>query len=253
MLFCLADAQSSHMSLIEVCSTLQIPRSKAFSVLKALQEFGLVDKDKGGKGYSLGSALLTLSRQFLKKLDLPLVAQPVLEDLAKETSNTAILGLKAGNEVFIAAKREGEASIAVAVPVGFRRPLTYGATGKAIVAFMPRKERAEILKDCELYFYGDPAKLDMGILRKDLARCRKDGFAEDLGETCPGLNVVAAPVVGSSGIPVGFVQIAVLFHPDVAHGFAPSVARAGKRISRELGADVDKIFPREVDKIFPRE
>jgi hypothetical protein len=54
-----------------------------------------------------------------------------------------------------------------------------------------------------------------------------------------GLDVVAAPVLGPSGTPVGFIEIFVMFSPEGAHRFGPMVAEAGKVLSRQLGAEVD--------------
>lgn len=122
--------------------------------------------------------------------------------------------------------------------IGHRLPLTYGAHGKAVVAFLPEEERSSLLKEKKLYFYGNPAKLDRKRLEEELARCRNEGFAEDLSEVNPGLNVVAAPVIGPSGTIIGFIEIFLLFSPETAHQFGPLVAEAGRKLSRELGAVV---------------
>jgi DNA-binding IclR family transcriptional regulator len=242
VLFCLAAARSSHMSLMEICAELAIPKSRAFSVLKALEEFGLVERNRAGKGYSLGPGLITLSRKVLDNLNLPHLAEPILENLASKTGNTALLGLITGDDTIIAAKRDGEGTISVTTRIGFRRPLTYGAHGKAIVAFLPEEERDRILKKKHVYFTGDSGKPDMELLKKQLAQCRKYGFAEDLGETNPGLNVIAAPILGPAGTPVGYLELLVLFSADLAHDFGPLVASGAITISRQLGADVDKLY-----------
>jgi DNA-binding IclR family transcriptional regulator len=139
----------------------------------------------------------------------------------------------------VAAKHEGEGDIGVTMRVGHRLPVTYGAHGKAIAAFLPRDERTRLLKEKELYFHGRPAALDRGRLEKELGQCRKEGFAEDLGETNRGLVVVAAPVLGPSGSPVGYIEILVLFSPQAALQLGPLVSKAGHDLSREMGAPVN--------------
>ena len=47
-------------------------------------------------------------------------------------------------------------------------PLTYGAHGKAIVAFLPGEERDRILREESLYFYGNPEKVDRHRLSAEL-------------------------------------------------------------------------------------
>jgi DNA-binding IclR family transcriptional regulator len=240
ILFCLAGTLSPHMSLIEICGQVGIHKSKAFSILETLQKFGLVQKNPNGIGYSLGPGLVSLSRKVLDDLNPPRLAQPILEELARKASSTAVLGLIVDQNVFVAAKHEGEGNIGITMRIGHHLPLTYGAHGKAICAFLPKKERDDLLQGHDLFFHGDPAKLDRARLRKELARCCRAGFAEDLGEVNRGLNVIAAPVLGPNRAPIGYIEIFVLFSAKSAHRFGPLVAEAGKRLSRQLGAKVDE-------------
>ncbi len=239
VLFCLAGTRSSHMSLIQICAQVGISKSKAFCILEALQKFRLVQRNSDGKGYALGPGLVTLSRKVLDDLSPPRLAEPILHDLARKTGSTAILGLIADENVFVAAKCEGDGDIGVTTRIGYRMSITYGAHGIAIAAFLPKKERDRLLKGKNLYFYGNPEGLDRDRLLKDLALCRKTGFIEDLGVARQGLNVVSAPVLGPSGTPIGYIELLVLFSADVAHRFGPLVGEAGKSLSRQLGADVE--------------
>lgn len=239
ILFCLAGTRSTYMSLIEICAKVGIHKSKAFTILETLQRSGLVRKNEEGKGYALGPGLISLSRKVLDDLSAPRLAEPILEELAQKTNSTAVLGLISDKKVFVAAKHEGEGNIGVTIRIGHRLPLTYGAHGKAIVAFLPDEERKNLLKEKNLYFYGSPAKLDKKRLAEELTRCKRDGFAEDLSEVNQGLNVVAAPVFGPSNTLIGFIEIFLLFSPEIAHRFAPLVAEAGKELSRQLGAKVN--------------
>jgi len=240
VLFCLAGTGASHMSLIEICAQVGIHKSKAFSILETLQRFGLVQRNTDGKGYALGPGLVSLSRKVLDDLSPPRLAEPILEELAGKAGSTAVLGLIADRDVFVAAKHEGEGNIGVTMRIGHRLPLTYGAHGKAIAAFLPKKERDLLLEGKDLYFHGDPAKLDRARLKKELAQCLRDGFAEDLGELNRGLHVVASPVLGPNRAPIGFIEIFVLFSTKAAHRFGPLVAEAGKTLSRQLGAEIDE-------------
>lgn len=238
VLFCLAGTQSPHMSLIEICAQVGIHKSKAFTILETLQRFGLVRKDSERKGYALGPGLVTLSRKVLDDLSPTRLAEPILEKLARKAASTAVLGLIADRNVFVAAKHEGEGDVGITMRIGHRLPLTYGAHGKAIAAFLPEEERDRLLREKNLFFHGDPRKLDRGRLKKELAKCRVEGFAEDLGEVNQGLNVVAAPVMGPSGTPIGYIEILVLLTAEVAHRLGLMVAEAGRALSRQLGAEV---------------
>ncbi len=239
VLFCLARAQSPYISLIDICGEVGIHKSKAFSILETLSRFGLVKRNGEGKGYALGPGLISLSRKVLDDLSPPRLAEPILYRLAKETGSTAVFGLIAEKSVFVAAKYEGEGDIGVTMRVGRRLPVTYGAHGKAIASFLPPQEKDRLLAEKELYFHGTPAALDRSRLERELARCRQDGFATDLGEVNRGLTVVAAPVLGPNRLPVGYIEILVLFSGEAVRQLGPVVARAGMELSRELGAPAD--------------
>jgi DNA-binding IclR family transcriptional regulator len=239
VLYCLSRSQSQYTSLIDICHEVGIHKSKAFSILETLCRFALVRRNIEGKGYALGPGLISLSRKVLDDLVAPRLAEPVLAGLAKETGSTAVFGLMAGREAFVAAKHEGEGDIGITMRVGHRLPVTYGAHGKAIAAFLPEKERTSLLKGKDLYFHGNPADLDRDRLKRELAQCYLDGFAEDQGETNRGLNVVASPVFGPNCSPIGYIEILTLFSPEAAHRLGPVVSRAAKNLSREMGAPAE--------------
>ncbi len=239
ILFRLAETPAPALSLNEICDRVGIHKSKAFTILETLQRFGLIRKNEEGKGYALGPSLISLSRKVLDDLSAPRLAEPILEELAGKIGTTAALGLIAGRNVFVAAKREGPGPVVVTMRVGHRLPLTYGCHGKAIASFLPEAELRDVLREKKLYFYGDPSRFDQSKLMKDLDRCRRDGFAEDLEETTPGLNAVAAPVLGPSGRPLGYIAVLGLASAEEARRCGPLVADAGKTLSRELGAKDD--------------
>ncbi|MBI4965796.1 MAG: IclR family transcriptional regulator [Desulfomonile tiedjei] len=240
VLFRMAQADSAHMNLTEICEEVGMHKSTAFCILHTLRKFGLVQTGGRGKGYTLGPGLIGLSRRFLDTLSTPKLAEPLLAELAGKAGATAALGLIADKNVFVAAKHEGGRVLGITMRVGHRFPITYGCHGKAIAAFLPENELDRLLQDEDLYFHGDPAKFDSGKLNEEILRCRRDWYAEDLEEMVPGLNVVAAPVLGPNQRPVGYVAVLGLSSAEAARQCGPLVAQAGKSLSRQLGAKVEE-------------
>jgi DNA-binding IclR family transcriptional regulator len=194
----------------------------------------------GGNGYSLGPGLIALSRKVLDDFNLPRIAEPILESLAKEARSTATLGLIVEKQLVIAAKYEDRRDIGVAtVRIGRRWPIRHGAEGKAIAAFLPEEQLEELLKEDELYFHGKPEKLDRKRLMKELAECRRTGYALDLAEINQKFNAVAAPVLGPDGTPIGHINLIGVLFADDARRLGPMLADAGKTLSRQLGARIE--------------
>ncbi len=239
ILFCLASHDSSHMSLIDICTKVGIHKSKAYSILLTFQKFGIIQKNVDGRGYSLGPSLISLSRKVLDNFHIQKVAEPALEELAKKTGGTVTLGLIAEDKVFVAAKYESSADIGITVRVGHSYPLSWGSHGKAIAAFLPKDKLDNLLKNKQLYFYDKRGTTDPSRLEKELAQCRRSGFALDLGEVTPGLNTVAAPILGPNANPIGYVTLLGLFDAETAMQYGPLIAEAAKKISQQVGMGIN--------------
>ncbi len=235
ILYCLAASTSGQMRLVDICNEVGISGSKAHSVLQALVNTGLARRGPQSKGYALGAGLLTLSRSVLDDLDLPRLSEPVLDQLTLETRCTSVFGMISGGSVYVASKKEPDVPIRVVMRVGHPLPLSHGAHGKAIFAFLDHAERSRLLQEEDLYFHGHPGRLDRARLDEELEQCRREGFACDFGESAEGVNVVAAPVRGAGGVPLGFVEIFVLGSCANARGFGSRVVYAAEALSGLMG------------------
>ncbi len=231
----LADGGSNPKSLTDICREVSIHRSKAFSILSTLNEYGLVKKNPNRRGYMLGPGLLTLTGKMLENLSLSRLVEPVLYELAKKAGATVALGVISDDKTFVVAQYEGAPGIGISAPIGHVTPITYGAHGKAIAAFLPEAELEEMLKNKNLYFHGSPDKFDRARLKKELEQCRRKGFALEMGDIQPGVNAIAAPVLDQNGSPIGYITIVGFFTEEVALKLGPLAADAVKIISKETG------------------
>ncbi len=242
ILLCLSKNNSSKMNLTEICNAVGIHKSKGYSILNTLQKFDLVRKGPPGKTYSLGLGLIALSRRVLDGMNYSEMAGPLLEALSRKTHSTALFGLNNGFDVFIVAKRESDQAIGITTRVGHRFSITHGAHGKAIVAFSSPEERERILSQEKLYFHGDASKFDRARLEKEIAECREKGYAYDMGDLNPGMNIIACPVFGAEGELVGSLFIMGTFSDKLIGKYGALVAENAKRFSSMLGADIEKAY-----------
>lgn len=243
ILIYLSKNSNHRVGLSEIAKEVGIHKSKGFSILHTLCQFGLVEKDPQTKTYSLGVGILSLSRHVLDHLSYPGVATPFLEGLANETNGTALFGLIQGEHIIVLAKHEGNQDIGFTVRLGHRFHLTLGAHGKAIVAFMNEKEREKILAQKKIYFYWDPSRMDKIRLREELARCRESGFAQDLGEITPGVNVISSPIFAHRDKLIGALILMGTFPANKIEEYGNKVATIARQISRKLGAEVEFVYP----------
>ncbi len=236
ILLYLSRNASASSNLTDICEGVGIYKSKGYSILNTLQKFGFVVKDPMTKTYALGLGLISLSRKVLDGLNDNKVVAPVLEALAGRTRSTALYCTLSDENIFVVAKHEQERSVSVTIRVGYRFHMTHGANGKAIVAFMERDEREKLLKQKKLYFHGNASKFDRKRLDGELLRCRETGYAFDMGDLNPGINVIASPVFDVHESIKGCMFIMGTFSASLVEEYGAVVAESARRFSAMLGS-----------------
>jgi DNA-binding IclR family transcriptional regulator len=244
ILFCLAGGAQPSLSLTEICRQVEIHKSKAYSILNTLMDSGLVVRNQATRSYALGPGLLFLSRSVLDRMDLRDLVSPYLAELAEATHSAALLGLISSERVFIVAKHEARADIGITIRVGHRYPLTWGAHGKAIVAFLSEEQRKEILAGQDLHFYGqtEGKQLHFDAIEEEVEECRRLGYAKDLGQVHHGINAVASPLFGSDANPIGCVIVVGTFSAAMADPFGENTAATAQKLSVLLGPSIESVY-----------
>jgi DNA-binding IclR family transcriptional regulator len=244
VLLCFEKGSKSRMTLTEISKEVGIHKSKGYSILNVLEQFGFVEKNPDTKTYSLGIGLIFLSRQVLDHLDYQAIINPFLRILTEETNGTACFGLMNRQYLYITAKHEARQNLGITMRLGHRFHFTFGAHGKAIVAFMSDDEREKALAGEKLYFYGEKANLNVNRLRDELARCRKLGYAVDPGELQSGINAVSSPVFGVEGNIVGCIILIGTFPLSLIEKYGQKTASIAKQVSYKFGADIERLYER---------
>lgn len=232
---CLVNSGMNPVSLTSICEEVGIHKSKAFSILSTLEEYGFVKKIPNRKGYVPGFGLLTFSGKVLEIMSLPRFSEPVLQDLAKKARATVSLGVVADDKTYIVAEYLGAPDLSVSSPVGYSTSITYGAHGKAIAAFLPEDDLQPLLQAGDLYFYGKPEKYNETKLRKELAQVRRTGYSMEFGDIKKGVNAIASPVLDRSNYPVCYITVVGFFTAEEARQIGPMAVDAATKIAREVG------------------
>lgn len=160
--------------------------------------------------YVLGPAALDLGRRASVQFDIGKIALPVLEEVSRQTGETALLAsfARGRQEVVCVAQipspREG---LQVFQNVGSSIPLHAGAVAKAVLAFLPDDVREEVLKG-ELGKLTDRTITDPAVLAHDLDEIRARGYSISREETYSGVYGIGAPVMDATGVVTAGIAIA---------------------------------------------
>ncbi|MBI4628530.1 MAG: IclR family transcriptional regulator [Candidatus Rokubacteria bacterium] len=216
---------------------LDIPKSTLSLILRHFLELGIVERAHDRARIVIGPELVKLAFRIVSNLQLPRVARPHLEWLARETHENVYLGVQNGLKAIYIDRVDGTESVRVNVELGAPRPLHATAIGKLILAFSPPSlleavVRAEGLPALTPHTITDPTRL-----RRKLEEVRKRGFSTSDGENIDGLYAIAVPVIVRGRIVAG-ICICVPGSPGLHHRprWAPKMLKAAQRISRDLTA-----------------
>jgi len=236
LLLCLGRNRGDDMGLTTICKEIGIHKSKGYSILNALTRHDLITKDSKTKTYSLGPALMPLARKAREKLDINAIAKKPLQNLADETRTSVLLGIISNDQFYIAGKYDGNDRLSVTVRQYQSLHITHGSHGKAIFAFLNKKEQQKIIDKNMLFFHGDRDNFDKKKLAREVKFCRKNGYAVDNGEITPGITAVSAPVFDHNNEVTAGIVLVGTFTADKFEILGKKVAATGRIISRQAGA-----------------
>jgi IclR family transcriptional regulator, acetate operon repressor len=191
-------------SLPTIAGEAQLTKTKAYRILRGLQDHGFVDH-VGRSGYRIGSRAVALASLIGPRPALLRLARPVLAKLAAEASETVTLHLRSGAHRVLVLGAEPAGNPLRRVPtIGERSPLTAGCSGRSILAFLPEEEAGDIIR----------AHAPAAVRRRlpaQLARIRVQSYALSFSDNHVEMNGIAAPLLDpNDGTALGSIAIAGL-------------------------------------------
>ena len=195
---------------------------------------GLVEREPGGQRWQLGLRLVHLGNAALARLDLRDLARPLLEQLVRETGETATLSLQAQGEGVTVDFVPSPHSVSSRAEIGRASVAHATAVGKVVLAYTPGA-LAALAEPLERY---TPRTLTtLAELELAVAGVRTAGIAEGAGEREPGLNAIAAPVLADDGrlVAVLGLQGPERFDAEARRAAAQPLARAAALLAATAG------------------
>lgn len=184
---------------------LGVPRSTVHRVLSTLEMKGMVRR-VGTASYTVGDGVGRLGVQY-RMLELPRLAQPILEDVHRQLGETVNLAVPAGEAMVIVATMQSSEPLRMVSWVGRHDMMHASALGKAYLAALPDAELGRVLRQLSLVRLTPNTLVRMDALRRDLYSVRRRGFAIDDGESVVGVRCVGAAIRDGSGRPVAALSV----------------------------------------------
>ena len=143
------------------------------------------------------------------KLDIAALAQPLLNEVAISAGHSVKLSVIDGQGVLVIAAAQGRRPYALGVTSGQQMPINAGAAGKLLFAFLTEAEQAGWLAR-PLPAFTSRTVTEPRQLKAEGARIRKQGWAQDRGESAPSIYAYAAPIRDQNGTVIAALSIPFL-------------------------------------------
>jgi IclR family acetate operon transcriptional repressor len=226
-------AEGGELGTNEIARRTGMTPSTVSRQLGTLAASGLVERVPTSGRYRLGLKVVHLANALLSRLDVRTVARPHLEELVRQTGETATLGVPGEEDAVTIDFVPGSHHVQPVSRLG--RPSIAHATsaGKVMLAFSGRS-----LPEGPLRAYTPRTITDPKEIAVEIAGVREQGWARAIEEREPGLSAIAAPVRSSRG---DLEAIAALQGPTSRFDEAairdalPLLLEVAAAISRELG------------------
>ena len=226
------------IGLAELSKRVGLHNSTAFHLAKTLVSLGYVRQMKESKRYRIGRPLFALAASALDEVEMVNLATPILEDLSRETGETAHFSVRLGDAVVVLARTGGKGVFQLVDRAGAVRPAHCTALGKIMLAALTPEQLEQFMTRVELKSYTSKSITSPDLLRREIAEVRRTGIAIDDGEFDAELRCVAVPVrdfsrqvIGSIGISGPVWRLSI----DSLQKRTRVVRAAADRLSREFG------------------
>lgn len=225
------------MGVSEVAREAGLSKAVVHRIFQSLSLRGFLAHDPVTRAYRLGPSAAALGARALRDMDMRRAAQPVLERLRDETSETTTISEIIGDNRVYLEQFESRQTIRMLVELGHPHALHAGGSGKAILAFLPQARQDKIIEK-GLARLTETTITEPGKLRQQLLEIASRGYAVSLGERAPDAGSVAAPIFGNDGTVIGSLSVCGPVHrfsADVVAEHGKRVLLAGEEVSRRMG------------------
>lgn len=196
------------ISAAEASKILGISRSTAYRLLVTLKDRGFVEFDEATNRWRLGAQMFSLmGRATPSKLRSR--AEPAMTRVWEQEKETVNLATMIGGQLTYIHILESPRSFRMTAAPGLIAPLHATALGKAFLAFLPHQERQRVLEGLRLVPITAKTVVDMKELVAELNLTAERGWAEEHGETEPGVACAGAAVLDASGLPIASISVSV--------------------------------------------
>lgn len=187
------------MSLAELTAQLNLPKGTVHRLCANLTAAGFLSRDVDERIFTVGPALRRLALDTLNHGTLRGLRHGVLTALVREVGETCNFTTLDGTEVLYLDRVEAKWPLRLTIEIGAHVPLHCTASGKLLLAYLPKRQRDAVIKRIPLPRLTPTTMTSTEEVRAECDRIVEEGFSRDREEFVAGLIAIAVPVRDAEG------------------------------------------------------
>lgn len=199
---------SDGVTNLDVSRMLGLDKSTSHRLLTTLERKRFIRRAGDRRRYILGPFISFLAANAYMRWTTLLT--PALHELVELTGESASFSLRHGDQFLCLDAVPSPHELRYCPKAGNSYPLNAGASGKAILAFLPDEDIERILATNPLEAFTDRTITKRVELQHEIARIRAQGYATSAGERIAGGCAIAAPVTDAGGEVIGALAVSAV-------------------------------------------
>ena len=195
----LIGSKDHFVSLQSLTEETGFPKPTVFRMLQTLETAGLIIRQSDKRQYGTGTRLRRFAESLLLNATQVGTRHAVLQALVDDLGETCNITALSGNEILYLDRVETQEPLRFNLQSGSRVPIHCSASGKVLLANMPRAQRHKLLRYAPLKQLTANTITSLEALDEELKQVQSDGFAIDNEEFMSGLVCMAIAVPTAHG------------------------------------------------------
>ncbi|WP_397473196.1 IclR family transcriptional regulator [Pusillimonas sp.] len=201
------NRNDSVLSAPELARRLDIPRSTVFRLLSTLESLGFVERDAGGRDYSLGLGVLRLGFECLASKDLTELGRPILDRLRDKVGYSCNLVVRDGRSIVYVGRSAVPSPFANMVYVGTRLPAHSTLFGRVLLRDLSYSQLHDLYPEEQLHRATDKTPATVADLFKQIQADKERDYLFEPGYYEESIATLAVPVLGRAGAVISAIGV----------------------------------------------
>ena len=191
---------------------LKVDRSNAYRLLKTMMSAGYLSLCQNS--YCVGYKLDMLNDMDISPIKMKLIAEPIMKSVAYSVGEIVHLCVRISNGMLSVHQVIATDNIQYIRKLGSVEPFYCTASGRAVLAYLPKEYQTILLKGEELKPFTEYTKTDFNELMNLLDEAKKQGYAEEVSEFHSGVQCISVPIFSGKSWPRYAIGISFTSHKD---------------------------------------